>query len=56
MHNEDNVFSDFEMQVLNEVVRENDYEKIARKLDRSGKSIDNAMQRIKKKIIRYLWG
>lgn len=56
MHNEDNVFSDFEMQVLNEVVRENDYEKIARRLNRSSKSIDNAMQRIRKKIIRYLWG
>lgn len=56
MHNEDNVFSDFEMQVLSEMVRENDYEKIARRLGRSSKSIDNAMQRIKKKIIRYLWG
>lgn len=56
MHNEDNVFSKFEMQVLNEMVRENDYEKIARRLNRSSKSIDNAMQRIKKKIIRYLWG
>lgn len=56
MHNEDNVFSGFEMQVLNEVVRENDYEEIARRLGRSSKSIDNAMQRIKKKIIRYLWG
>ncbi len=55
MHNEDNVFSDFEMQVLNEVVRENDYEEIARRLNRSSKSVDNAMQRIKKKIIRYLW-
>lgn len=56
MHNEDNVFSNFEMQVLNAMVRENDYEEIARRLGRSSKSIDNAMQRIKKKIIRYLWG
>lgn len=56
MHNEGNVFSEFEMQVLNEMVRDNDYEKIARKLKRSSKSVDNAMQRIKKKVIRYLWG
>ena len=44
------------MQVLNEMVRDNDYEKIARRLKRSSKSVDNAMQRIKKKVIRYLWG
>lgn len=56
MHNEDNVFSDFEMQVLNEMVRENDYEEIARRLGRSSKSIDNAMQRIKRKIAEYLFG
>lgn len=56
MHNEDSVFSNFEMQVLNKMVRENDYEEIARRLGRSRKSIDNAMQRIKKKIVRYLWG
>ena len=55
-HNEGNVFSEFEMQVLNEMVRDNDYEKIARRLKRSSKSVDNAMQRIKKKVIRYLWG
>ena len=56
MHNEGNVFSEFEMQVLNEMVRDNDYEKIARRLKRSSKSVDNAMQRIKRKVIRYLWG
>ena len=56
MHNEDSVFRNFEMQVLNKMVRENDYEEIARRLGRSRKSIDNAMQRIKKKIVRYLWG
>ena len=56
MHNEGNVFSEFEMQVLNEMVRDNDYEKIARRLKRSSKSVDNAKQRIKKKVIRYLWG
>lgn len=55
LHNGDNIFSDFEMQVLNELLKGNDYEKIARRLDKTPKSIDNAMQRVKKKIINYLW-
>lgn len=55
LHNGDNIFSDFEMQVLNELLKGNDYEKIARKLGKNPKSIDNAMQRIKRKIVDYLW-
>lgn len=54
MHNRDNVFSKFEMQVLNALVQENDYEQIARMLGRSTKSIDNAIQRITRKIVRLL--
>lgn len=56
LHNGDNIFSEFEMQVLNELVKGNDYAAIARKLGKNTKSIDNAMQRTKKKIIGYLWG
>lgn len=56
LHNGDNIFSDFEMQVLGEVLQGNDYDKIAQKLGKNLKSIDNAMQRTKKKIINYLWG
>ena len=55
LHNGDNIFSEFEMQVLNEIIKENDYNKIMKKLGKNYKSIDNAMQRIKKKIINYLW-
>ena len=55
VHNGDNVFSDFEMQVLNEIIKGNDYEAIAKKLGKNSKSIDNAMQRAKKKIVNYLW-
>ena len=55
LHNGDNIFSDFEMKVLNELLKGNDYDNIARKLGKNYKSIDNAMQRTKKKIIRYLW-
>ena len=55
LHNGDNIFSEFEMQILNEIIKENDYNKIMKKLGKNYKSIDNAMQRIKKKIINYLW-
>ena len=55
LHNGDNIFSSFEMQVLNELIKGIDYDKIARKLGKNYKSIDNAMQRIKKKVIGYLW-
>lgn len=54
MHNEGEIFSDFEMQVLAEIVKGRDYEKIAAKLGKNYKSIDNAMQRIKKKIVNYI--
>lgn len=54
MHNGDNIFSDFEMQVLNELIKGSGYDKTSRKLGKNYKSIDNAMQRIKKKIIKYL--
>ena len=55
LHNGDNVFSSFEMQVLNEFLKENDFEKISKKLGKSIKSIDNAMQRVKRKVVDYLW-
>ncbi len=55
MHNGDNIFSDFEMQVLSEMIKDGDYGKVAKKLGKNYKSIDNAMQRIKKKIVGYLW-
>ena len=55
LHNGDNIFSDFEKEVLNEVLKGKDYDKIARKLGKNPKSIDNAMQRTKKKIVAYLW-
>lgn len=54
MHNGDNIFSDFEMQVLNELIKGSGYDKTSSKLGKNYKSIDNAMQRIKKKIIKYL--
>lgn len=54
LHNGDNILSDFEMEVLNEAIKGNSNDKIAFKLGKNYKSIDNAMQRIKKKIVGYL--
>lgn len=55
MHNGDNILSDFEMDVLSEMLKGKNNEEIAVKLGRNPKSIDNAMQRMKKKIVEYLW-
>ena len=54
LNNGDNVFSDFEMCVLNEAIKGYSYDQIAEKLGKSRKSIDNALQRAKKKINDYL--
>lgn len=55
LHNGGNILSDFEMQVLNEVLKGKSYDDIGQKLGKNVKSIDNAMQRTKNKIIGYLW-
>lgn len=54
LNNGDNIFSDFEIQVLNEYLKGYSQEQIARKLGKGVKSIDNAMRRTKKKIIQYM--
>lgn len=48
------VLSDFELQVWKEKLKGSSYVEIAEILDKSPKSIDNALQRIKKKIVAYL--
>ncbi len=48
------LFSDFEWKVWVEKLRGKDYVEIAETLGKSPKSIDNALQRIKKKLIAYL--
>lgn len=55
LNNGDNIFSDFEMQVLTEYMKGYTCEQIAQKLGKSPKSIDNAIQRTKKKVSNYLW-
>lgn len=48
------VLSDFELKVLNEYVNGASYVEIANKLDSHVKAIDNAVQRIKKKVDKHL--
>ena len=55
LHNGDNILSDLEMEVLSEVLKGRSHEEIAEKLGKNSKSIDNALQRTKKKIVSYLW-
>ena len=55
LNNGDNIFSDFEMQVLSEYIKGYTCEQIAKRLERTPKSIDNALQRTKKKVNEYLW-
>ena len=51
----DSSLSTFEKQVLNRYVQGESYVKIAEKLDAPVKSVDNAIQRIRKKTIKNLY-
>ncbi len=48
------VLSKFEWKVMNLFLDGKSYSEIAKRLDKSEKSIDNALQRIKKKVEKYL--
>lgn len=48
------ILSDFEQQVFNEYLNGESYVKIAEKLDTHSKAVDNAIQRIKKKVEKYI--
>ena len=55
LNNGDNIFSKFEMEVLNELVKGYSSDQIATKLGKGQKSVDNAIQRCKIKVNEYLW-
>ena len=55
LNNGDNIFSDLEMKVLNEYIKGFTSGQIAERLGKSSKSVDNALQRTKKKVVNYLW-
>lgn len=52
--NDQNIFSPLESQVWNEMLKGKNYREIAFSLRKSSKTIDNAIQRIKRKIEGYL--
>ena len=52
--NNDKIFSELELKVLSEKMKGLNYKEIAEKLGKTPKSIDNSLQRIKKKIVSYL--
>lgn len=54
LHNDDRVFSDYELQVLTELLKGRSSDRIASELGRSRKSVDNCLHRARKKIITYL--
>ncbi|MCQ2547013.1 MAG: sigma-70 family RNA polymerase sigma factor [Clostridia bacterium] len=55
LNNGDNIFSELEMQVINESIKGYSYDQVAERLGKSRKQIDNALQRAKKKVNNYLW-
>ena len=55
LNNGDNIFSDFEMRVLNEYIKGFTSGQIAERLGKTSKSVDNALQRTRKKVNSYLW-
>ena len=48
------IFSEFEWKVWSEKLKGRPYTEIASLLNKSPKSIDNALQRIKKKVLLYM--
>ena len=48
------ILSDFEQQVFNEYLNGESYVKIAAKLNTHSKAVDNAIQRIKKKVEKHI--
>ena len=54
LHNDDKVFSKYELQVLTERMRGLQTDQIAEQLGRTKKSVDNCMHRVRQKIIAFL--
>lgn len=52
--NQKNIFSPLENKVFDEMLHDKGYKEIASELHRSPKAVDNAIQRIKKKVQEYL--
>lgn len=56
IRNDDKVFSPYEMDVLKELIQGRSRGQIASSLDKSEKSIDNCLHRVRKKVLEYVGG
>ena len=54
LHNDDKVFSKYELQVLTERMRGKSAEQIAGELGKEKKSVNNCLQRVRQKVNKYL--
>ncbi len=54
LHNDDKVFSRYELQVLTKRMQGKSAEQIAEELDKKKKSVDNCLQRVRQKVSTYL--
>ncbi|MDO5491678.1 MAG: sigma-70 family RNA polymerase sigma factor [Bacillota bacterium] len=54
VHNDDRIFSSYEMNALTELLRGKSRQEIADELGRTVKSVDNCLNRVRKKILEYL--
>lgn len=56
IHNNDKIFSKYEMDVLKELLQGRDRKQISEALDKSEKSVDNCLQRVRRKAVEYIGG
>ena len=54
IHNNDRIFSPYEMDVLKELLQGRDKKKIAKTLNKSEKSVDNCLHRVRRKVLEYI--
>ena len=56
IHNDDKIFSAYEMDVLKERLQGKNKKQIAKALGKSEKSVDNCLHRVRRKVLEYVGG
>ena len=54
IHNDDRIFSNYEMDVLKEILQGKDRKEISQSLGKSEKSVDNCLGRVRRKVLQYI--
>ena len=54
INNDDRIFSKYEMEVLRELLQGRERKQIAKSLGKSEKSVDNCLQRVRRKVLEYI--